>query len=166
MRIADIPEYKDRDHLLSMDKTSGLVDAVQRMAEMNYGSVIVTDNGKLAGIVTERDLMRRVIGEDKSPHDFTLADVMTTNVKTAKESDEVTDSLRRMSQGKFRHLPIVDDNDNVVGLVSQGDFVAFTWPQIIHRMAGNARSSLSTGYQPVLLVIAIMIYSLFLISAL
>ena len=166
MRIADIPEYRDREHILTMDKSANLVDAVRRMSDMNYGSVVVTENGKLAGIVTERDLMRRVVAEDKNPHDLTLSDVMTPNIKTARESDEVTDSLRRMSQGKFRHLPIVDDNDNVVGLVSQGDFVAFTWPQIINRITGNTRHALSAGYQPVLLVIAIMIYSLFLISAL
>jgi signal-transduction protein with cAMP-binding, CBS, and nucleotidyltransferase domain len=165
MRIDEIPEYKDKEHILTMDRDAGLVDAVQRMSDMNYGSVVVTENGKLAGIVTERDLMRRIVAEDKNPHDFVLGDVMTTNVKTARESDEVTDSLRRMSQGKFRHLPIVDDDNTVVGLVSQGDFVAFTWPQIIHRLAENTRASLATGYQPVLLVIAVMIYSLFLVSA-
>lgn len=164
MKISEIPEYKDKKSVFMREEDEPLTDAVNEMCKQNFGSVIVTRGGKLCGIVTERDLMKKVLNMGRDPTTLTLGDVMTPDPKITKEDDLVVDGLRRMSEGHFRHLPIVDEDGNVVGMVSQGDFVAYTWPQIFHRAAENARSFASMGgTQVVLIIAAVMLYTIALI---
>lgn len=166
MHISDIPEFRDKKETLTITKSAKLSTAVKRMAEHNYGSiVIVNKSGKLEGIVTERDILIKVAAEDKDISKLKVSDVMTSDVKTANINDSVPDSLRRMTQGRFRHLPVVDDNNKVVGIVSQGDFVAYTWPQILQRVASNAKVSFFSAFQPFLIVIAIVLYTVVILSA-
>ena len=68
---------------------------------------------------------------------------MTSKVQTANENDRVSDCLRRMSNGRFRHLPVVDDNQNLVGMMSQGDFVAYTWPELWKRVKEQANITIN-----------------------
>lgn len=165
MTIADIPEFRDKDEVFTMELDTPLLDAVKIMSEKNYGSVVVTKKGKLAGIVTERDLMRRVINDGKDPKKLALKDIMTPDPKTARTDDTVADSLRRMTNGKFRHLPIVNDNSEPVGMISQGDFVAYSWPQIMHRAKQNAESAIPFGAtQMVGIFVAILLYTFALIA--
>ena len=67
-------------------------------------------------------MLIKVVGKKKKVEDLTLADVMTRNPKTASMNDAVSDSMRQMSQGRFRHLLVVDENKNLIGIISQGDF--------------------------------------------
>ncbi len=77
---------------------------------------------------------------------------------TGDPEDSILSSLRRMSQGHFRHLPIVDENKKLVGLVSQGDFVALTWGQLFHHLRQDTKSSFMTYTQLWMMIIGIMIY--------
>ena len=85
MRITDLPEFRDKQNVMSFEASTTLSDAVAEMAYKNYGACIVTEKGKLAGIFTERDLLRRVVAEGIDPKKTKLRDVMTTDLKTAKE---------------------------------------------------------------------------------
>ena len=71
-----------------------------------------------------------------------LSAVMTTNLSTANIDDRISDSLRRMSQGRFRHMPVIDNEGNLKGLLSQGDFVAYTLSDAIYRAGITARAEL------------------------
>ncbi|MCO5575304.1 hypothetical protein L7F22_029104 [Adiantum nelumboides] len=126
MKIIDIPKFKDKSQLLLLDKETTLHEAAKKMKELNYGAVIVTNQRNLCGIFTERDLLMKVAAEGREIKNLKLADVMTVNIKTAHVDDSVYDLMRRMSQGRFRHLPIVDKNGRISGMISQGDFVALT----------------------------------------
>lgn len=142
-----------------------LITAVKAMAEKNYGSVIVTDEAdKLLGIFTERDLMNRVVGADKDPKTQSLQDVMTTDLYTARADDQVSECLRQMSNERFRHMPVVDHNDRVIGMMSQGDFVAVTWPQLISRLGDAMQATMASKYQLFWITGAILIYTIVLIS--
>ena len=158
MKITDIPEYKDKEKLLALEENTMVSEAAKLMKENNYGATVVLNEGKLSGIFTERDLLVKIVAEGKDYNKLKLKDVMTKDVKTAKENDEVMASVRRMSNGKFRHLPIMDDNDRVVGMISQGDFVAATWAQLFFRLKEQTKASFISYTQLWILAICILLY--------
>lgn len=164
MRITDMPEFKDKSMVLSMEKDVNLCDAVDAMKQRGVGSVLVTDNDKLAGIFTERDLLNRVAGCRLELDKVTLGEVMTKDVKTGKPTDRILDSMRRMSQGRFRHLPIIDDEGNLVGLLSQGDFVALSLSDAWKRFAETAKAGIFSSYQPFLILLGVAVYTIVLLS--
>ena len=169
MRIIDMPEFKDKTQVLSFDEDTTLKEAIDHMADKNYGACLVTRKDKLAGIFTERDLLRKVAPKGLDLKKKKLKDVMTKNLKTAQVTDDVADCLRRMSQGRFRHMPVVDDKKNILGMLSQGDFVAFTMSDIMARVTENAKASVAGGRStPVAIIVAIVVYILgllFILSA-
>ena len=145
MRICDMPEFRDKAQVLTFSPNNTIAEAVDAMSEKNYGGILITNNEKLVGIFTERDLMRRVAAQRIDIEKTTLGEVMTTNISCADIDDRISDSLRRMSQGRFRHMPVIDDHGNLKGLLSQGDFVAYTLSDAIYRAGITARAELSRG---------------------
>ncbi len=161
MRIVDIPGHKDKKELLILDKETPLSVAISQMKKLNYGAVIVIDqsqNDKLCGMFTERDLLMKVVAEGKDVASLKLEEVMTKKVQTAKVDDPVYESMGRMTQGRFRHLPIVDEEGKVTGLVSQGDFVAITWFQLFQEVKEKAKLSFNTYTQFWIFVLSLMLY--------
>lgn len=169
MRVQDMPEFKDKSHVLTFDEDTKVKKAIDEMAKKNYGACLVTRDDKLVGIFTERDVLRKIVPANVDIKKKTLKDVMTKSLKTAQVQDNVADCLRRMSQGRFRHMPIVDDKKNILGMLSQGDFVAFTMSDIMARFSTTAKANVAIGKSlPVSMVIAMMVYTLallFIVSA-
>ena len=169
MRIIDMPEFRDKTQVLSFDEETTLKKAIDEMADKNYGACLVTRKDKLAGIFTERDLLRKVAPKGLDLKKKKLKDVMTKNLKTAQVTDDVADCLRRMSQGRFRHMPVVDDKKNILGMLSQGDFVAFTMSDIMSRVTETAKANVAVGRStPWAIVMAAVVYALgllFILSA-
>lgn len=165
MRIIDLPEFQDKTDVLTMTAQDPVLDACMAMKQRRVGSVLVTDKGKLTGIFTERDLLFRVVGEGKDLKNLTLKDVMTSNIKVAKPEDSVADSMRRMTQGRFRHLPVVDAQGKVIGILSQGDFAAHSWGDLMKNFKETARVSFMSNTQLWLLVLGIMVYFTVLLFA-
>ena len=96
-------------------------DAARLMRENHIGAVIVVgENGKLAGIFTERDALFRVVAEGRDGTTTRLADVMTRNPQTVKPDQRFSAALQMMYGGKFRHVPVVDDG-RPVGIISARD---------------------------------------------
>jgi CBS domain-containing protein len=93
-----------------------VIDAVKQMVEHNVGALPVLDGDRLAGVFSERDLMRQVIVRGLDPGKVRVADVMSTNLITADINDDHTACLQKMNNGKCRHLPVVDKNELVAFL--------------------------------------------------
>jgi CBS domain-containing protein len=94
------------------------------MVECNVAGIVVIDaDGKLEGIVTERDIIRRVVGKKLDPTNTTLAKVMTKNPDTLSPTDTALKAVKMMRDRGYRHLPVVDDGQ-VVGMVSIRDLYA------------------------------------------
>ena len=164
MQIKDRPEYNSKPKPVTFSPDAKVMEAVTVMSEGNFGSVvIVNEDSSIAGIVTERDLMRRFLFHKKDPEKTPLSEIMTTEVRVAKEDDNLIDWLRIMSNERFRHLPIVDEDGKIVNMMSQGDIVSYTWPELLSRMKENAVATLSGTYQIVLIVFAILLYSIAII---
>jgi len=97
-------------------------DAVVKMDALGVGALpVVDDNGRVVGIFTERDLLRRVVAKRLDPKKVLVRDVMTRDPVTVKPTDTVETAKRLMAKIKARHLPVVDDEGKLVGIVSIKD---------------------------------------------
>lgn len=106
----------------SLSAGASVLDAIRMMAEHHIGSVMVMENGRLQGIVTERDYARKVILLGRSSSETPLSDIMSSPVLTVKPTDTVTYCMTLMTDRKIRHLPVLD-GDDLLGLISIGDLV-------------------------------------------
>ena len=161
MRLNARPEYAHKAAPLTVPRGTTLRTAISEMTERNYGSVVIVEpDDRVAGILTERDLMRRVLYRRLDPDTTTVDAVMTAPVKTARETDEVVDWLRFMSNERFRHLPVVDDAGRVVQMLSQGDFVSYTWPDLLPQAGAKGREGVVPTYQIAAIVAGVLGYAL------
>jgi CBS-domain-containing membrane protein len=142
--------------------------AIKTMTERNIGSVVIVDDDmKVRGIVTERDLLRRLLGQSRDPNITNLSDIMTENIRTARPDDQVIDWLRQMSNERFRHLPVLDEEGRLINILSQGDFVAYTWPELLLLLREKTSEALRGPFaQLPILLGGIMLYSLAIIAVL
>ena len=161
MKLKDRPEYRSRPAPFSLRADDVVPTAVKTMSEKNIGSVVIVDDEmQVKGIVTERDLMRRLLNKSLDPKMTLLSSIMSTEVRTGRADDEVIDWLRQMSNERFRHLPVVDEQGRLVNIMSQGDFVSFTWPDLLDLLKEKTRESLKGGgSQLPLLVAGMMAYA-------
>src|SRR5438270_7291800 len=102
---------------LQVPPSQTVADAVTLMRQQGVGCVLVCEAGKLLGIFTERDLMRRVLAENK-PLSVTVADVMTSDPVVVHPKQPIGNAVRLMEEGGYRHLPVVDENGKAVGMLS------------------------------------------------
>lgn len=164
MKIKDRTEFKTKAPVMTFKATDMVMKAVKAMSEKNYGaSVIVDSKNKPVGIITERDFMRRLIAKGLDANKTPISKIMTSELRLASEEDEVVDWLRIMSNERFRHLPVVDAEGKLVNLMSQGDFVSYTWPQMIGRAKDIAVKSFMERFHLHLIVSAVMLYSIIMI---
>jgi CBS domain-containing protein len=99
-----------------------LADAIKILSERRIGAALVLSQGRIEGILSERDIVR-VLGErGASVLEEPVSAVMTRKVVSCREKDTVSEIMETMTNGKFRHLPVVEDS-KVVGLISIGDVV-------------------------------------------
>ena len=110
---------KDRK-LYSVEITRTVLEAARFMMEHNIGAVPVLRNGELAGILSERDIMNRVVAVGRTPGTTAVSEVMTANPRAVPVDESVEECLFIMREFGFRHLPIVEEK-RLVGLVSLRD---------------------------------------------
>lgn len=103
---------------ISADAT--VVDAARMMNTRRIGSVVVTSGEKVVGIFTERDILNRVVAENRVPIETTVREVMTSPVACCREDTSLAECRRVMRTQRIRHLPVVE-NDRLIGMVSIGD---------------------------------------------
>jgi CBS domain-containing protein len=113
---------KDREQYYA-NVNDNVMNVVRYMVERHIGAVAVTNNGKLAGIFSERDLMRRVVAEGRDPKTLKVSEVMTRDPLTVRPDDSLDTAMELMKQHGFRHLPVCD-GDQVSGLISMRDLLA------------------------------------------
>jgi len=116
-----IPDVVRDQELLQLPATATVREAARQMRTRRVGAVLVVSGDRLEGIFTERDMVNRVVAEGLDPDQAQLAEVMTANPDTIGPNDQALEALRRMQDGGYRHLPVVE-NGRLVGIVSRRDF--------------------------------------------
>ena len=142
MLIKDRQEFASKPKPMTAPKNLSVFEAAQKMTSKNFGSIIVVDDDdRLMGMFTERDLLKRVVAEGKDPKSVRLGDVMTTELRVAREDDSILEWLRIMSNERFRRLPVIDDENRIKGIMTQGDFVSYTWPDLVYHAKQLVKAS-------------------------
>ncbi|WP_296187254.1 CBS domain-containing protein [Pseudomonas sp. UBA1879] len=122
--VAELLKLKDEQHRVTHTVTPDqkVFEVITLMAERNIGAVPVVENGKVVGIVSERDYVRKMELKGRASLGTPVSEIMTRDVKTVAPGDNVGDCMAIMTNGRLRHLPVVD-NGELVGLLSIGDLV-------------------------------------------
>src|SRR3970282_2845522 len=116
-----MPDIVKRQTISSLKSENTAHEPATMMLKANIGAVVVLDKqGRLTGIVTERDMTRRVVAKGLDPNKTQLADIMTKNPDTLSPDDSAFDALELMQARNYRHLPVVEDG-KCVGLGSVRD---------------------------------------------
>lgn len=134
MTIACILKAKGRI-VESVREHMTLRDVADILAAKHIGALLVVDrDGGMVGIVSERDVVRAIARHGADALEDAVSTVMTRDVVTARESDGVIEAAQRMSDGRFRHLPVLRDG-KVVGMISTGDAIKFRLEQMEREQA-------------------------------
>src|SRR5262249_36751989 len=125
MSLAEILQHKG-SRVLSIDPRATLAEVVQKLVKHNVGALVVCeeeDCTRMLGIITERDILRACAAKKVPLEDYRVSDVMSHDLVTGTPQDTVQDAMGVMTDRRIRHLPIVDDDGRLIGLVSIGDLV-------------------------------------------
>jgi CBS domain-containing protein len=109
----------------SLGADASVLHAAQFMTEHRIGALIVLDGERIAGMFSERDVLQRVVAEGRDPAGTTVGDVMTVEVACCTPETSLEEARGAMKNRRIRHLPVVDGDDRLLGLISIGDLNAF-----------------------------------------
>ena len=120
-RLATILEGKSNE-VLTIDADESVHEAVRRMVDANVGALLVTVSGRITGIVTERDYLRRVTLEGRTDRETAVREIMSSPLVVAAPETTIEACMALMTDRRIRHVPVVDEG-RIVGVVSIGDLV-------------------------------------------
>ncbi|HIB66246.1 MAG TPA: CBS domain-containing protein [Phycisphaerales bacterium] len=121
MNVEVILKTKGAD-VTTISSSGTLASAVTLLCEKKIGAVVVVDNGRVRGILSERDIIKSINVAGAEAMDLPVAQVMTSNVITCTRSDTLDQLMDAMTGGRFRHIPVIEE-DELIGIVSIGDVV-------------------------------------------
>ena len=126
--ITDVLKQKGSNEVWWVEPTATVFEAISLMSDKRVGALLVIAEGKLTGLISERDYARSVDLQGKASRQTQVLEIMTTPVLFVSPQRSVDDCMRIMTDGRIRHLPVVE-GDQVVGLVSIGDLVRWVITQ-------------------------------------
>jgi CBS domain-containing protein len=130
MKIADILRHKGAD-VVTIAPTDTVATLLASLAEHNLGALVVVDGDRVAGIVSERDVVRAAARDGGEVFELPVSQLMTTQVVSCTSSDPVASIAATMTDRRVRHMPVIDD-DELTGIVSIGDVVSSQIRQLEH----------------------------------
>lgn len=132
-----MPEIKSivREQVVSASSDTSLADVAQLMDEENVGSVVIVDDDRPQGIVTDRDITINVVVHGDDPTSVTAADVMSEDLVTVETDSGIFDVLRTMEESNVRRIPATDADGNLAGIVTFDDFVILLGREL--KLLGN-----------------------------
>jgi len=126
MTLGDLLNTKDAKYrvAVTVQPSETVMAAVHKMAKHDRGSIMVCDDeGKLLGIISERDIVRKCFTSGKDLDKTKIQDVMTARVVIAKPEDDLSYAITVMKEARIRHLPIVDAQEKAIGMISMRDLL-------------------------------------------
>jgi CBS domain-containing protein len=122
MSVATILKRKPPT-IVTIEETASVADAAQRLAQHRIGALpVMGAGGRLAGILSERDVVRGVATKGAAALSEPVSALMTAGVETTTEAESIGDVMQRMTKGRFRHMPVLKDG-RLIGMISIGDVV-------------------------------------------
>jgi CBS domain-containing protein len=109
------------ESLFTVNGQATVLEATRKMNQHKVGALVVMDGARVTGIFTERDVLRRVVAEERSPREVKVAEVMTSDVICCAMSDDLDDVSAIMKDRRIRHVPVCDTDGTLHGIISIGD---------------------------------------------
>ena len=119
--ISEILKYKGST-AWSISPSATVFEAIQLMADKNIGALLVTENHRLVGIISERDYTRKVMLRGRSSKDTAVREILSDDVVQVTPAHSVEDCMRLMTDHRIRHLPVIEGGE-ILGIISIGDLV-------------------------------------------
>jgi CBS domain-containing protein len=116
-----VSQVIEQQEIVAVGPDATVIEAVRLMKERRIGALMVVQADRLVGILSERDVVFRVVAEERNTQTTRVADVMTANPETILPDKPFAHALHIMYEGGFRHVPVVDANGRAVGMVSARD---------------------------------------------
>jgi len=142
-KVAQLLSSKADRRVYTIAASASVYEAIKLMSEKQIGALVVTDNEKIVGIVTERDYARKVVLMDRSSKETPVRDIMTGSVRYVHPDQTTEVCMALMTERRMRHLPVIDEG-RLVGMISIGDLVKniiseqkFTIQQLEHYIRGE-----------------------------
>jgi CBS domain-containing protein len=132
MNISDILRWKAANSTAEVFTTAAdqpVTELLRSLADHNIGAMVVLDGGEVAGMVSERDIVRRIAEQGPATLEETVGHIMTTSVVTCTAHDSIDSIAETMTQRRIRHMPVMADGE-LVGIVSIGDVVSHRMRQL------------------------------------
>jgi CBS domain-containing protein len=124
MKVSVILQKKGSTEVATIEPAAATSDAVKEMSRRRIGAlVVISDAGDIAGIISERDIVRRLGEEGPGALARPVSEIMTTTVQTCTADDTAFDLLGSMTEGRFRHMPVMNAEGRMSGILSIGDVV-------------------------------------------
>lgn len=122
---SDIPvkEIMTRE-VCTVNKDDSLLEAAKKMLEYGVGSVVVVENGRPVGIVTEKDILYKVVSKNRIPSEVKVGEIMSTPLITIRPTTSLREAADIMRKRGIRRLPVVDNNGNLIGIVTDNDILS------------------------------------------
>ncbi len=134
---------RDSDEVFTLTINDRIKDAVEIMHRQNVGSVVITDDQKVMGIITDRDVALGVTLGAATPESY-VGEVMSREVHTIAQTASMFDAARKFRDAKVKRLPVVDEHEHLVGLISTDDMTAILARELINTcgaLEGRLRSA-------------------------
>jgi CBS domain-containing protein len=122
--VSDLLEAKGSE-VLRIEASATVFDAIKRMVDSNVGALLVTEEGRVSGIVTERDYLRRVTLEGRTERETLVREIMSSPLVYVTPDTSVEECMAVMTERRIRHVPVFTERRDLVGIVSIGDLVKF-----------------------------------------
>ncbi len=123
LTVRTLLENKPEQEVWSVHPDQTVYEALHTMADRNVGALPVIEEGRLAGIFSERDYARKIILQGRESKSTRVAEVMSGTAHTVRMDDNIQDCMRLMTDKRVRHLPVLDGGERLVGILSIGDIV-------------------------------------------
>ena len=126
MKLGDLLNTKDATYRVpvAIRPSETVMAAVHKLAKHDRGSIMVcNDEGKLLGVISERDIVRKCLTSGKDLDKTKIQDIMTIKVIVAKPEDDLSYAINAMKEAKIRHIPIIDAQEKAIGMISMRDLL-------------------------------------------
>ncbi len=118
-----MPQISDQmsAHVVTVEPSATVVEAAQRMIQWEKGPLPVVEAGRVVGMVTDRDIIARVVAADREPHSVRVQDIATKDLVTAKPDQDIDEARRLMAEHQLDRIVVAEDDGHLVGIISEAD---------------------------------------------
>ncbi len=126
LKVGDIMKR----NVITVNEKENVITVAKLMKEHDIGSIVVTKDKKAEGIITERDIIRKVVIRNKEPANISAGEVMTSPIMVIKPNVSIEDAAKVLKSHKIKRLPVINDKKEVIGIITEGDIMSI-FPAVI-----------------------------------